>query len=196
MDLSWLVLIGFAANLAGSFAFIRDTVKGSARPHRVSYLMWSIAPFIASAAGFSDGVTWAVVPILSASLCPFLIFIASFFARDGIWKIGKMDWLCGALSLLALYLWWRTSHPAIAILFSILSDAAACAPTFKKGWTNPETETPVSYLLGCVGPITILFALQRYDFVEMAFPVYLFVVCVGLYLVPTLRKAVLARRLA
>src|ERR1051326_3873885 len=102
--LRYLVLIGAAINATGSFRYIRDTLRGTTKPNRVTYFMWAIAPLIATAAAVSRGVSWAVVPVFMSGFCPFLVFLSSFSNKQAYWKLGALDYVCGAFSAVALIL--------------------------------------------------------------------------------------------
>jgi len=77
--------------------------------------MRSIAPMIASAAAFSEGVRRAVVPVFMSGFGPFLVFLSSFVNRKSYWKLEKFDYICGIFSLLALIGWRMTNEPLVAI---------------------------------------------------------------------------------
>jgi hypothetical protein len=70
--LPYLVFLGAAVQLVGIWSYIKDTVKGDAKPNRVSWLLWSIAPLIGTAAAISDGVTWEVLPVFMSGFGPLL----------------------------------------------------------------------------------------------------------------------------
>ena len=138
--------------------------------------MWSIAPFLATAAAISDGVGLAVIPVFMSGFSPFLILTTSFFYKRAYWKHTSFDYLCGVLSGLALTLWYITSNPDIAIVFAIVSDALAAVPTLIKAWRNPKTESVWPYLIGIFSPISGLVVAVTWGFSELAFPVYLVVI--------------------
>src|SRR5512136_1134710 len=104
--LEYLVFVAAFATLLATFVYIRSMFKGSARPNRMSWLMWSIAPFIATAAAVSNGVSWAALPVFMSGLSPFLIFTASFVSKKAHWTLVSFDYICGVLSGLALGLWY------------------------------------------------------------------------------------------
>lgn len=173
--LQYFVFLGAAVNIGGAFFYIRDTLHGKTKPNRVTWLFWSLAPLIAAAAAFSDGVGWAVLPVFMAGFGPLLIFIASFVNPNSYWKLGPLDYGCGALSLLALALWGITKEPNIAIAFAIASDGLAAVPTLIKSWNHPETESAVAYTTGLFNSLTSFAAIKLWGFSELAFPIYLVV---------------------
>src|SRR5665647_522907 len=172
----YLVVIAAVASLLAAFVYIRSMFVGGTKPNRVSWLMWGIAPLIATAAALSNGVGWAVLPVFMAGFSPFLIFTASFFAKKAYWRLSSFDYVCGALSAVALIMWWLTKDPNIAIVFAISSDALASIPTLTKAWTNPETESVWPFIIGVFGAASSLAVATLWTFLEYAFPIYLIVV--------------------
>ena len=169
------MLAGAAMNATGSLRYIRDTLKGTTKPNRVTYFMWAIAPLIATAASVSRGVTWAAVPVFMSGFCPLMVFLSSFANRDAYWKLGPLDYICGVFSALALILWVVTQQPTIAIVLAIASDGLAAVPTLIKAWSFPETETGISYVLAFLSASTSFAAVQRWTFIECGFPLYLII---------------------
>ncbi|MGE5425856.1 MAG: hypothetical protein ACM3PZ_02175 [Bacillota bacterium] len=171
--LKYLVFVGVLVQLIGIYSYGREVVRGNAKPNRVTWLMWSIAPLIATAAGLASGVSLAVIPVFMSGFGPLIIFILSFTNKKSYWKLVKFDYLCGFVSLLALVLWAVTKQPAIAIVFAIASDLIAAVPTLVKSWRYPETETIAPYSTGLINALTSFGAIRMWGFVELAFPVYL-----------------------
>jgi hypothetical protein len=171
--LEYLVFVAAFATLLATYVYIRSMFKGGAKPNRVSWLMWSIAPFIATAAAISNGVGWAVLPVFMSGVSPFLIFTASFATKKASWKLASFDYVCGVLSGLALLLWYVTKDPNVAIVFAIASDALAAIPTVTKAWNHPETESAWPFIVGVFNASTSFAAATMWTFSEYAFPAYL-----------------------
>ena len=174
--LEYLVLVAAAASLLSAFVYINSMFKGQTKHNRVTWFMWSIAPFIATAAALSNGVGWAVIPVFMSGFCPFLVFTASFFTKKAYWKPSSFDYICGSLSGLALVLWFITNDANLAIIFAIVSDALAAVPTLTKAWHNPETESAWPFIIGVFSPLTSFLAATTWAFSELAFPTYLIVI--------------------
>jgi hypothetical protein len=191
----YLVIIAAVGSLLAALVYIRSMFVGGTKPNRVSWLMWAIAPLIATAAALSNGVGWAVLPVFMAGFSPFLIFTASFFAKKAYWRLSSFDYVCGALSIIALLMWLLTKDPNVAIVFAIASDALASIPTLTKAWTNPETESVWPFIIGVFGAASSLAVATLWTFSEYSFPSYLIIVNImvllALYnrqLIPRLKK--------
>jgi len=171
--LQYLVFIGAAVQLLGIFSYIKETLRGNTKPNKVTWLMWSVAPLIATFAALADGVGWSVLPVFMAGFGPLLVFIASFVNKNSHWELETFDYLCGFCSVLALVLWGITKEPVIAIVFAIASDGFAAIPTLVKSWKYPKTETAAAYTTGLFSALTSFTAIKIWNFSSYAFPAYL-----------------------
>jgi len=189
----YLVLVGAIVQLAGIISYTKETLKGNTKPNKVTWLLWSVAPLIATFAALADGVKWAVLPVFVAGFSPLIVFIASFINKKSYWKLEKFDYLCGLCSILALALWAITKEPVIAIILAIASDAFVAIPTLMKSWKYPETETVDAYTTGLFSSLTSFAAIKMWSFAEIAFPVYLVIVNLSL-IISILRKKIFKKK--
>lgn len=169
------VLIGVFAQAVGGFSYLVDTVKGKIQPNRVSWFLWALAPMIAFAAEIKQGVGIQSLTTFIVGFVPLCIFIASFVNKKAEWKLRKLDFICGTLSLLGLILWYVTKVGNIAILFSILADGLAYIPTIVKSYHHPESENIKVYFLGLLNPVIALLTIKIWNFQTYGFPLYIFI---------------------
>lgn len=174
--LKYLVFIGTFAQLVSIYIYVKDTIKWDTKPNKVTWLMWSIAPLIATFAAISDWVTLAVLPVFMCWFWPFLIFLSSFVNSKSYWEIEKGDYICWLFSLIALVLWWITKEPLLAIIFAIISDFTAAIPTLIKAYKEPDTESWISYLYWLAWVIFWAFAITSFKLSEFIFQLYLFII--------------------
>jgi len=172
-NLFYLVFVGAAVQAAGTFHYLRDTLRGTTQPNRITFLLWAVSPLIAFAAALSDGVGWAILPVFMAGFGPLLIFLASFVNKKAYWQLRKFDYGCGFFAVLALLLWAITREPLVAIFFAILSDGLATLPTLIKSWRFPKSETGIAYLASLFCALTGFAALETYALSEYIFVSYL-----------------------
>lgn len=186
--LDYLVFVGAAIQMVGIISYGRDVIKGTVKPNRVTWLLWSIAPIIGTVAAMSTGVKWSVLPVFMAGFGPLIIFIISFVNKKSYWQLTKFDYFCGASSILALALWLITKQAELAITFAIISDLFAAIPTIIKSWQEPETETVAPYLAGLFGIMSSFWIVKLWTFSELAFPIYLIVLNIILVLIIARKK--------
>ncbi|MBI5469714.1 hypothetical protein HY968_00120 [Candidatus Kaiserbacteria bacterium] len=169
-----LIAISIAISFLGTFHYVRDTIRGTTKPNRVTWFMWALAPITASVVSyFSGGDMWSALKVFSAGFFPALVFAASFYNPQAYWKLGAFDLICGALSLAALLLWLGMSQTAFAIVLAIVGDLFASLPTFTKTLRRPDTETGFAYICYALSFIPSLLALSVWNFENAAFQLYL-----------------------
>jgi hypothetical protein len=173
---SYFAIIGTAIGGIGSLIYIIETLKGEIKPNRVSFIMWSIAPFIAFAAQIKQGVGMESLMTFSTGFFPLCIFLSSFVNKKAQWKLTRFDMTCGALSILGLILWLITQVGNVAIFFSILADGLAAVPTIVKAYRHPETEASWPWLATSIGVVVTLLTLSEFTFANSAFIIYIFIV--------------------
>lgn len=168
-----LVFAAVFAQFIGKASYIKNTLKGKTKPNRISWFLWSLAPLIAAFAEFSDGVGLSAIPVFLAGFSSLVVFAASFLNKRSYWKLERNDYFCALFSLLALIFWAVTNEPAVAILFSLLSDLFASIPTLRKSWHYPESESADAYVGGMFSALTSFFAMTQWNFSSVAFSLYL-----------------------
>ena len=113
---------------------------------------------------------------LVVGINPLLVFLASFINKNAYWKIEKIDYFYGALSIIGIIAWKITGEGNIAIVFSILADAFASVPTVIKAFKNPETENPIIFLCSGINALITLLTIKEWTFAHYAFPTYFIII--------------------
>jgi hypothetical protein len=175
MELSHILVVCSALiSIGGAYAYMRDTLRGSTKPNRVSWSMWALAPLIGVGAAISAGADmWTVVRIFLAGFLPLLVLIASFFSPKSYWKTSAFDLMCGGASVAALICWLVFSNPIMAVLLAAIGDGFASIPTLVKAWKAPEPETASTYVASFVSVILVLPSIPVWDIPNSAFQIYL-----------------------
>jgi hypothetical protein len=196
---NWIYL-GTAIGTAGAVVYLRDTIRGTTKPNRVTWLLWAVAPLLAAAVALNAGAGLRALPTFMVGFMPLLIFIASFHNSASVWKVRRVDYACGAVSVVGTIIWLITRNGVLAISAAIAADFLAGLPTLMKSWTHPETETVHSYVGALISMVVVLLTVDQWTFDVVAFP--LFVACsatvqsilVGLEPGPRLRRTRLQSR--
>jgi hypothetical protein len=173
---NWIYL-GTAIGAAGALVYLRDTLRGTTQPNRVTWLLWAVAPLLAAAVELNEGVGLQALPTFMVGFMPLLIFIASFHNSAAVWQVRRMDYACGAVSVVGTIVWLVTRDGVLAISAAIAADFLAGLPTLMKSWTHPHTETVHSYIGALISMIVLLLTVDHWTFDVVAFP--LFVLCMS-----------------
>ncbi|MGO8863378.1 MAG: hypothetical protein ACLQRH_21840 [Acidimicrobiales bacterium] len=172
------VYLGAAIGACGSAVYVRDTLRGTTQPNRVTWLLWAFAPLLAAAVEFRSGVGLRTLTTFMIGFMPLLVFVASFHNSAAVWKVRRLDYACGAMSLAGTAAWLATRNGVIAIVAAIAADFLAGIPTMLKSWTNPESETVASYAGAAISAGILLLTIDHWTTEVAAFP--LFILCIAL----------------
>ena len=173
------VILGTIIFFFGSFGYVIETIQGKVKPNRVTWFLWGLSPLIAFAAQIQQGVGIQALLTFIIGFIGVAVFISSFLNKKAYWKIGKLDIVCGILSLLGLFLWFITKVGNIAIAFSILSDLLAAIPTIIKSYKEPETENYLLYFTNSISGLITLLTIKNWNFETFGFTLYV-TICSGL----------------
>ncbi len=170
------VIAGALIGALGALAYLIETVKGKVKPNRVTFLLWSIIPFIAFSAQIEQGVGLESLMTFSAGFLPLTTFVASFVNKKAVWKLTRFDLICGVLSVLGLILWLITKVGNVAIAFSIIADGIAAVPTVVKAYKYPDSEIAWPWIATSFGVILTLLTLSQLTFANSGFIIYILIV--------------------
>lgn len=176
ISVNW-VYLGSAIGALGTAVYLRDTLRGTTKPNRVTWLLWAVAPLLAAAVELDEGVGLRTLPTFTVGFFPLLVFVASFHNPESVWKIRRIDYACGAMSVVGTIIWLATRNGVVAISAAILADFLAGVPTVMKSWTHPQTETVSSYIGAVLSMVILLLTIDRWTFDVAAFP--LFIACMA-----------------
>jgi hypothetical protein len=176
ISVNW-VYVGAAIAALGTSVYLRDTLRGTTKPNRVTWLLWAVAPLLAAAVEFDEGVGLRALPTFVIGFMPLLVFIGSFHNPASVWKVRRFDYACGVMSVVGTVVWLVTRNGVLAISAAIAADFLAGVPTLTKSWTYPETETVYTYVGAVVSMAIVLLTIDHWTFDVAAFPI--FIVCVA-----------------
>jgi hypothetical protein len=159
--------------LAGALYYIKNILYGTTRPNIVSWVLWTIAPFIGVYIAYKSGVSGPILfSTFMAGFSPLLVVIASFFKKGVYWKTTPFDIGCGILSAIAIIIWVTTKNGVVALSFAILADLLAGLPTMIKSWNHAETEHIAPYGFGIINQIITFLIIKDFSYLNLAFPIY------------------------
>lgn len=163
-----LAVIAVFIGVVSYIPYLRDIYLNKTNPHAFSWGMWGLLTGIAFAAQLSEGAgAGAWVTGFTAAACFFIALIALI---KGSRTFPKIDWLFLASSLVALFLWWLSNNPLLAVILITITDAASFAPTFRKTWKLPNQETASTYALSAIKFILAIAALDSFVVVNWLYP--------------------------
>ena len=100
-----------------------------------------------------------------------LIFLLAI--KYGLGGLNKRDIIGLIGAVIGLILWYFTGEAAVALFAVIFIDAIGAVLTTIKAYEHPTTETISSWLLTFLGGFFACVAVGSFNFILLAFPVYI-----------------------
>ncbi len=165
-------VIGIIATLlvlVGYIPYVRDIIKGKTKPHIYSWFLWGFVTLIAFALQASDNAgTGSLVTLAAGLMC--LVVIALGFIYKSKVEITRTDTLFLILAFIALGLWLLAKQPTLSAILITLVDLFGFAPTVRKSWNRPHSETLSFYFLNTLRFALAVFSLQHYSIITTLYP--------------------------
>lgn len=156
-----LAIIATVVAIGGNIPYIRDAINKRVTPHPYTWFVWSIVSGITLFGQIAKGAGIGALPTAVSWIFTLSIFV--FSLRYGFKNVIKTDnyFLGGAL--LGLVPWVITKDPTISVVIAVGIDLIAFAPTIRKTWVRPASETPILYGANVLRHVLTLFSLQSYN---------------------------------
>ena len=114
-------------------------------------------------AGIGAWITFAV-----SAVC---IFIFLLCLKYGEKKITKLDILFLCLALFSLFLWLVVHQPVWSVILIVLTDVLGFAPTLRKSWNKPHSETLFTWWVAAFRHGFGIIALEKFNILTLLYPV-------------------------
>ena len=150
--------------------YIRDVVRRTTRPHRGTWLIWSVLSILAFSSQAADGAVWSIVMVAADAIFTSLIFVLSI--RRGEGGLSRADLTILTIAAAGVVAWALVSTPVVATAFVVFADTLAVGLMLPKTWRDPASETLALYALASVSGILSALAVGGLDASLLLFPVY------------------------
>lgn len=163
-------IVAVALTFIGYVPYIRDVINGKTLPHVYSWFLWGLVTFIAFALQLTAGAGTGAYVTLAASLMCITVFFLG-MKSNGKRDITKTDTIFFILAIVALGFWLVAKQPVISTFLTTGIDLLGFAPTIRKSWNKPHSETLSFYFLNTLRFMLAVFSLKTYTIVSALYPV-------------------------
>lgn len=163
-------VVGGVVGVADAVPYVRDTVRGSTRPHRGTWLIWGVLAVVVCVAQRADGASWSLV--LTATQAVLTAAIFALAIRHGEGGLAWVEMALIAVAFGGIAGWLLAGEPVIAVLCVIVADLIAAAMMTPKAYRDPHSETLAMYALASVGGALAAGAVGVLDVSLLLYPLY------------------------
>ena len=163
------VLAG-VVGIADTIPYVRDTIRGSTRPHRGTWLIWSVLAIVVFLSQRADGATWSLIMAAAQAVLTGAIFLLSI--RRGEGGLSPADVLMIALAGGGVIGWIVADEPVIATACVVAADLIGAAMMVPKTYRDPGSETLATFALASLSGALATGAVGTLDPSLLLYPVY------------------------
>ncbi len=186
-------VFGVVAGLLGvldTIPYVRDMLRGSTRPHRGTWLIWSVLACTVCFSQRADGATWSLVMATTQAVLTTGIFVLS--VRWGYGGVSIGDLAAVGIAGSGVLVWLTADEPVLATLCVVGVDLVAVLMMVPKAYRDPHSETLSTFTLGSLSGLFAAFAVGVPDLSLLFYPVYYCAVNGALAVLIVRRRAILA----
>ena len=188
-----VVVLGIGAGLIGvadTIPYVRDTLRGSTRPHRGTWLIWGVLAVVVCLSQYADGASWSLIMAAVQAVLTTFIFVLSI--RHGEGGVSPAELLMIAIAASGVVGWIMAGEPLVATVCVVIADLLGAAMMVPKTYRDPESETLVTFAFASLGGALAAGAVGAVELSLLLYPAYYCVVNGAIALLIVHRRSVLA----
>ncbi len=181
-----LAIVAALLAIAGNIPYLWDILKGRVKPHPYTWLVWSIVSGTVFFGMLAKGAGIGALPTAASELFTLIIFL--FSLKYGFKGITRTDTTFLFIALAGLVPWALTQDPTASVVIAVGIDLVAFAPTLRKAWMYPSTETPILYGSNVLRHVLALLSLQAYNVATVLHSIAMIIANTAMTAIILLRK--------
>ncbi|MFA5003861.1 MAG: hypothetical protein WC498_01120 [Candidatus Saccharimonadales bacterium] len=171
----WFAVASGLIVLVGAPFYLIDILKGTTKPVRMTWLIWSILGIVAFVSQLKLGAHWSLLFVGLEATGNLIIYGLSFKYGIGGWRWN--DKVALAVATAGVGLAFAAHSPLIALWGVILADLAGGALTIYKAYQMPSSETVFTWLMLGLSSLLACFAVGKISYQLLLYPVYFTLIC-------------------
>lgn len=176
--MEWKFYVGILAGIIAFLAYviyIKSILKGETKPNRATWWIWTFMGLITGVSYYFSGAEATLWVAVSEFLGPLTIALLSL--KYGIGGVkDKINIICLSGAVFSIILWIIFKNPVVALVTNLLVDIFAVIPTIKHIRQKPKDESLSAWIVTWTADCVNLFAIDKFIFGVIVYPVYMFVV--------------------
>lgn len=148
-----------------------DIIKGTTKPERASWLIWSVLGSIAFFSQLAKGATDSLWLNGGDTLGVVITFVLAI--KFGVGGLVKRDIASLIFATFGLVLWFLTKEPLAALIIVILVDFAGAILTVIKSYEDPGSETLATWIICSIAGVFAVLSIGEFNLVLILYPLYI-----------------------
>jgi len=168
-------LIGSGVTLIAGIVYMTAAFKGKVESNKVTWGVWTpVTIMLAFGYWQANGWTSSIwVPIMYVFVTFFTFLALQLSGKGGVWTWVEKTALLGAGVVIII---WSIFHSGLlGMTLTLLVDLIGAIVIVISAYKHPEGEYALGWYLGWLGNALNLLAIEKWDYSNAIYPVYLFV---------------------
>jgi hypothetical protein len=184
------VLAG-AVGVADAIPYIRDTVRGTTRPHRGTWLIWGVLAIVVCLSQRADGASWSLIMVATQAVLTSLVFLLAI--RRGEGGVSARELVVMGVAGAGVAGWILVDEPIVATGCVVTADLIGAAMMVPKTYRDPDSETLATFAFASAGGALAAGAVGALDVSLLLYPIYFCVANAALAVLIDHRRRILRR---
>ena len=184
------VLAGILA-VADTIPYVRDTLRGTTRPHRGTWLIWGVLAIVVCFSQRADGATWSLIMAGAQALVTSLVFLLAI--HRGVGGLSAIEAVMIAIAMGGVIGWFVADEPIVATVCVVAADLIGVAMMVPKTYRDPYSETFTMFAFASLGGALAAAAVGAADLALLLYPIYYCLVNGTISVFIVHRRSVLSR---
>jgi hypothetical protein len=156
--------------IANTIPYVRDTLRRSTRPHRGSWLIWTLLALVVCFSQRADGASWSLVMCaMQVAMNAVVLALAVRFGTGGVSRVEAALLVVAAAGVAG---WALAGDPVVATACVICADLTAFALMLPKSWRDPGSETLSTFAIASLGGALAAAAVAAPEPSLLLYPIY------------------------
>jgi hypothetical protein len=165
-----LGLIACVLAVIDPIPYVRDVLRGTTRPHRGTWLVWSVLGCTALGSQWASGGGWSLAFLVVQATTTVAVFLLAI--RRGVGGASRGELALLGVAGIGLLGWAVSAEPLTATVFVVLADVVGVLLMVPKTWRDPWSETAVTYALSAASGVFGTAAVGAVAVDLLLYPVY------------------------
>jgi hypothetical protein len=183
-------IVAGVLSLVSSAPYVRDIRRGTTKPQRATWTIWTTLSFVVLASQWASGATWSLLLTVGQAVSCGVIFVLAI--RRGVGGMGRVELVMLAIAGLGIVGWQVADNPTVATCSVVAADLIGVSLMLPKTYRNPGSETLATFVIGLVSTPLAMAAVGSFAASLLIYPLYIFVADSAVVIVILLRRRALA----
>ncbi len=155
------------------YVYLRAILSGKVHSNKVTWGTWIIVTLMLCFSYYqsadSTSAIWVSVAYAVGTIAIYIALV--FYSKEGSWTWVEKSCLVALIPIIII--WWWFNSSVLGLTLTMIVDVIGLIPLVYLVYKKPKSEYALAWWLGFLANFVNLFAIDRWDWANSAYPIYL-----------------------